>query len=258
MSSIKSKTSSKISLSRRWSRSLALASLAIAPLASCAMFPPSASAQAQPVYQQPERVLNVTGQGMQTIPTTLTQVSLGVMVEEDTAEEAQQAAARRSNAVVDFVRSQTVQKLETTGVSLSPRYDYSNDRQVIIGYQATNTISFRAATDVAGTVIDGAVKAGATNINGVSFVAADDAIAAARQTALTAAIEDAQQQSDTVLSALGLSAQEIVNITIGNVSAPPPRPVQYEARALADQVAPTPIVGQEQTISAQVTLQIRY
>ena len=196
---------------------------------------------------------------MQSIPTTLTQVDLGVNIEAKTAQAAQQQAAQQSTAVIEWLRSQdNVQKLETSGISLNPRYDYANHRQTLIGYQATNTVSFRAPTEVAGPIIDEAVNRGSTQISGVSFVAEDDVIAAAKQQALASAVEDAQQQADTVLSTLGLSRAEIVNISIGSVSAPIPHLEAVENRLADETAANTIVLGQEQTISGQVTLYISY
>ena len=227
----------------------ALAVLAIAPITAAYLLP--AAAQAQTVYAQPENTLSVTGQAIEMIPTTLAEVRLGVRIEADTAEAAQQQAASQSSAVVEFLRSQNVEKLQTTGVSLSPRYDYVDDRQVLRGYEATNTVSFRAENEVAGEVIDGAVKAGATAIDGISFTADAAAISAARQRALTAAVADAEAQGNTVLSALGLSRKSILNVTIGSVSAPAPRPAARAALQSADFANEvTPIVGQEQSINA--------
>lgn len=247
---------SKYFPARRWMRSIAVASLILAPVTGCTLL--SQSAIAQSMQLMPERTLSVTGEGSRFIPTTLTQVSLGVTVDAKTAEAAQQQAAKQSTAVIEWVRSQNVEKLETTGISLSPQYDYTDNRQVLRGYQATNTISFRAPTESAGAIIDEAVSVGATRIDGISFVAEDEAIAAARQQALEAAVEDAQSQADTVLTALGLSRQEVVNISIGSLNAPPPSPVFAEARAVSADSVSTPIIGQEQEITAQVTLYIRY
>lgn len=238
---------------------LALAVLTFVPVVGCAVRPRAAVAQVNggPVHQS-ERVLSVTGVGTRSIPTTFTKVELGVNVEAKTAQAAQQQAAEQSTAVIEWLRSQdNVEKLETSGISLNPRYDYANNRQTLIGYQATNTVSFRVLTEAAGPVIDEAVNQGATQINGVSFVAEDDAIASARQQALESAVEDAQQQADTVLAALGLSRAEIVNISIGSVSAPAPRPAALESR-VANDSASTIVLGQEQTINGQVTLYISY
>lgn len=243
-------------LGQRWMQSAALATLLLAPVAGVGLMPKPAIAQAARSQVQPaERVLTVVGRGLIEIPTTLAQVNLGVVVQAKTAAEAQAQAAQQSTAVVDWVRSQNVDKLQTTGISLSPRYDYSGDRQVITGYQASNTISFQLETDRAGAVMDEAVSVGATQINGVSFLAEEAAIAAARQQALQAAIEDGQTQADTVLTALGFSRQEIVNVFIGSVSAPP---VASGRLLAAENAISTPVVGQNQTITAQVTLHIRY
>jgi len=236
---------------------LVLSALLLLPVTGALMTPKAAIAQraAQPEL---ERVLNVTGRGIEAIPTTLTQVSLGVLVEGKTAEDAQREAARRSDAVVEWLRSQNVDKLATQGISLSPRYNNANSRRTIIGYEASNTVSFRLPTEAAGAVIDEAVSVGATRINGVSFVADDAAISAARTRALEAATQDARAQANTVLSTLGLSLEEVINITIGSLSAPPPTAVRARSLAEADVSATTPVVGREQTISAQVTLRIRY
>jgi uncharacterized protein len=255
----KSKSNSSVYSLRAF---LTLSALLILPIAGCVAVPQKATAQISPgmAYQMPEQTLSVTGQGMESIPTTLSEVRLGVLIEAKTAEEAQQKAAEQSTAVVEWVRSQKVEKLQTTGISLSPRYEYTNDRQVLVGYQATNSISFRTPTENAGAIMDEAVRVGATQIDGVSFVADDEAIEAARQRALERAVQDAQAQADSVLGALGFSSKKVVNISIGALSEPPPMPYPASAAQLtaSSESAKTPVIGQEQEITAQVTLQIRY
>lgn len=214
--------------------------------------------------QQKERMLRtltVNGRGMETIPTTLSQVSLGVEVQGKTAQEVQQEAARKSQAVVALLKSRNVEKLQTTGITLNPIYSYSNNVQRLTGYAASNVVSFRIPTDRAGTLLDEAVKAGASQISGISFVASDQAIAQGRQQALTKATQDAQQQAQAVLSALGFQPKEVVSIEVNNANAPPPPPrplLRAESSKLASQDASTPIVGGEQQVEATVTLQISY
>jgi len=205
------------------------------------------------------RTLTVSGRGVETIPTTLSQVSLGVEIQGKTAQEVQQEAARRSSAVVALLKSQNIEKLETTGIRLNPVYSYSNNVQRITGYAANNTVSFRIPTEKAGTLLDAAVKAGATQINGISFVANDEAIASAQKQALKEATQDAQQQADAVFSTLGFKPKEVVNIQVNNASAPPP-PILYRAEAtkVSNADASTPVIGGEQQVEASVTLQISY
>lgn len=217
---------------------------------------------ANPVLAQEKlpRTLTVSGRGVETIPTTLTQVRLGVEVQGKTAQEVQQEVARRSNAVVALLRSRNVEKLETTGISLNPIYSYNNSVQRLTGYSATNTVSFRLNTEQAGTLLDDAVKAGATRIDGISFVATDSAIATAQQQALRKATQDAQQQASTVLSVLNFTPKEVVSIQVNSANPPqPPQPLFQREAALANTTAsPTPVVGGEQQVEASVTLQISY
>ena len=208
--------------------------------------------------EQRIRTLSVTGRGVEAIPTTQTQVALGVEVQGKTAAEVQQEAARRSSAVVALLRSRQVQKLETTGITLNPNYTYENNQQRLIGYIATNTVSFRLNTQSAGTLLDDAVQAGATRIQGVSFVAADSAIEQAQKQALKKATQDAQAQADAVFSALNLKRGEILNIQVNGASPPPPMYRQLAASRAANADATTPVVGGEQQIEASVTLHFGY
>jgi uncharacterized protein len=205
------------------------------------------------------KTLTVTGRGVESIPATLAQVRLGVEVQGKTAQQVQQEVAKRSSAVVDLLKSRNVEKLETTGVYLNPLYSYANNEQRLTGYSATNTVSFRLPTAQAGSIIDAAVKAGATRIEGVNFTATDEAIAKARQQALQAATKDAQQQASAVFGSLNLSQKEIVSIQVNSATPPqPPMPLMAREAAFADKAAATPIVGGEQQVEASVTLQIGY
>lgn len=206
------------------------------------------------------RTLTVKGQGVERIPTTLSKVSLGVQVRGKAANVVQQEAARKSNAVVTLLKSQNVEKLQTTGIRLNPVYSYKDNVRKTQGYEATNTVSFRVPTEKAGKLLDEAIKAGATQIDSVSFVATEEAIIQARQQALKEATQDAQKQADAVFSSLGFTAKEIVNIQVNNASMPQPRMYQRSAvpnTAMAD-AAPTPVVGGEQEVGASVTLVVSY
>lgn len=206
------------------------------------------------------RTLTVTGRGFEKIATTITQVRLGVEAQGKTANEVQGEVARRSNAVVTLLKSRSVEKLETTGINLNPVYSYNNNRQKLEGYGASNTVSFRVPTEKAGTLLDDAVKAGASRIDGVSFVASDEAIAAAQKVALREATQDAQSQADAVFSALNLTRKEVVSIQVNGASAPIPimmADVERFSKVAAAQ-APSPVIGGEQRVEGSVTLQISY
>lgn len=204
------------------------------------------------------RILTVTGEGKAIIPTTLTQINLGVEVQGATSSEVQQEIAKKSTSVVNFLRSRNVQQLQTTGISLQPRYDYNSDQQKLIGYSGTNLVSFQVETSKIGDLLDRAVANGASRIDQISFTATESAIATAQKQALQAAVQNAKSQGDTVLSSLNFSSQEIVKIQINGANLPQPLP-QLEATALAKNAsADTPIIGSTQTVTASVTLSQKY
>lgn len=168
----------------RWSR---LKALAISTGMMSLMVP-------NPVLAQEKimRTLTVTGRGTEMAATSLAQIRLGVEAQGKTANEVQQEVARRSNSVVTLLKARNVERLETTGINLSPTYRYDSGTQTLTGYTASNIVSFRIATEKAGSVLDEAVKAGATRIDSVSFVASDAAIATAHKAALRKATQNAQ------------------------------------------------------------------
>lgn len=205
--------------------------------------------------------LTVTGKGSESIETTLTEVRLGVEVEGKTAREVQEESAQRSTAVVELLRSRDVQNLETTGIRLQPQYDYNDGTRRLKGYQAINLVTFRVITEEIGNLLDAAVNVGATRIDSVTFTATDSAIEQAQKQALRTATRNAKAQSDAVLETLNLRSQSVINIQIDGANAPvSPRSQSLRTRGdMAASSAPSsPVVGGEQEIEAQVTLQIRY
>lgn len=225
--------------------------LAIA-LVGCS-FPSIAAAQEQIL-----RVLTVSGQGVEKIATTLTNVQLGVEIQGKTATEVQKEVAQRSDQVVTYLRSQNVTNLQTTGINLQPNYDYSDNQRRLLGYIGTNSVSFQIPIEQAGKLIDESVNQGATRIDYVSFTATEDAIAIAQKQALRKATLDAQQQAEAVLSSLNLAPKEIVGISINGANdAPIPMPIM-KAETLVSAAPSSPVIGGEQSVNAVVTLQIKY
>ncbi len=204
------------------------------------------------------RTLTVTGQGIERIPTTLTQVQLGVEIQGKTATEVQQEIAKHTSAIIDFLRTRQVERLETTGIRLQPNYQYDNNQRQLVGYIGENTVSFRLPTEKVGALLDEAVKAGATRIDGVNFTATEEAISEAQKEALRQATIDAQQQAEAVLNALNFKAKEVVSIQVNEANVPQPRMIQAEQQFRSAAKDSTPVIGGEQSVKASITLQISY
>jgi uncharacterized protein YggE len=208
-----------------------------------------------PVLAQEQLIntITVTGQGIETIPTTLIKVNLGVEIRGREAISVQQQIAQRTTAVVNFLKERQVDKLQTSGFHLQPQYHYRNEERNFQGYLGVNTVSFQLPVEQIGNLLDETVKAGATRIDSVSFTATAEEINIAQKEALRKATQDAQQQAETVLKALNLNPKEVTRIEINHSSFPQPRMAQ-----LSEATNGTPIIGGEQNVSASVTLQISY
>lgn len=207
-----------------------------------------------------QRVLSVTGRGTTSIAATLAQVSLGVEFSGKSAVTVQKEAANRAARVLQLLRLRKVDKLQTSTVTLTPNYVSESNRQRVVGYTASNNVTFRTPTTEAGVTIDAAVQAGATRVDSVSSVPEDAAIERAQSQAIQLATKDAQRQAQAALSSLGLQQKAIVSIQINDAARPVPIPVAFSRTSLdaAKSVAPTQIVGGEQEVQANVTLQISY
>ncbi len=208
--------------------------------------------------RQLPRTLSVTGRGVTSVPATLTQVRLAVEVSGSNANALQQEAAKRSSKVIQFLRSKKVDKLQTAGITLNPTYNYENNRQKLTGYNATNSLSFQLPVAQAGAVIDEAVSAGATRIDSVSSIASEEALTAAQSKSLQLASKDAQRQAQAVLSALGFQPKEIIGIQINDAARPTPVMMEAASFARDRKMAQTEVVGGEQEVQTNVTLQISY
>lgn len=203
-------------------------------------------------------LLEVTGIGEVTVPTTITTVNLGVEIEAATAAEAQQQAAQQTADVVEVLESLDAQELETTSVRLFPVYSFEDDTRELTGFEARNTLSFELPNEEAGAAIDAAIEAGANVVQNISFSASDEALQQAGLQALNQAVEQALIEAQTVFNTLNLVPEEIVGIEIlsAGASNPFPQPLQFDASVARETT--TPIIGSDQTVEASVALDILY
>ncbi len=145
--------------------------------------------------------------------------------------EARDTNAAAMSAVIDSLRHQGVAEkdIQTTTLSLNPVYDYRTDGEQprLIGYNLTNAVVATIRNlDVVGDAIDGALGAGATSLDGVTFRVADQA--AAEKQAREAAMAEARAKAQTLASAAGVSISGVASIS--ETVSPIPYPVYYGAR----------------------------
>ena len=199
-----------------------------------------------------ERRIVVSGEATVRRVPDLAVVSLSVSVRDKQTAPARDEANRRASAILARLREIGVPEsdVQAPALTVQPNYDYSRGAPKVTGYQASRPMTIRVRDiDLLGTILDGLVDDGATQIHGTSMELAD-AEAASRE-ALAAAVGVAQSRAEALATAAGL--------TLG-----PPRRIEEEAggspgpfrdvamfRAAAES-APTEIAEGEIEISARI------
>ena len=216
---------------------------------------PAVASEVQVQSQGPVVALTVT-ESVEAAP-DIVEIGAGVSTTEATAVEAMRANSQKMAAVVARIKSLGIaaRDIQTTGINLSPRYDYDQrtQDQLFRGYVASNRVSV-TLRDVGetGEVLDALVEAGANDISGPSFSIDDDT--AARAQARQAALKTAQAQASDYARWAGYSGVRLLEISETSY---PGRPMPMAARMVADSAAPPPapppvepgLVGTSVTVS---------
>lgn len=205
--------------------------------------------------------ITVTGTGRSRVAPDVADLRLGVSLTARTVAEARAANAAAMQAVLASLRAAGVadRDIRTENLNLNPVYDYSRSEQPppLVGYSHANTVvvTVRDLASIA-AAIDGALAAGATSLDGLTF-RVDDPTEAERA-ARAAAVEDARAKAETLAAAAGVGitgVQEIAEVAGHG----PPLPIAFRKAELAAQDAVTPVeAGQSEiAVSVSVTFRIR-
>lgn len=222
----------------------------LAPILAALML---AQAPLAALADTPQPRLVVTGEGRSEAAPDIATITLGVTTQADTADAALAENNTRLATVLENLRAAGIadRDLQTSGLSLGPRYDYSREGQAprVVGYEASNTLTVRVrALDSLGTVLDKAVADGANTFQGLSFGLADPT--AALDAARVAAVEEARRKAGLMARAAGVTLGPVLEITEAT-RMPEPYMMARGAAAKADSV---PVAGGEVSYAAEVTI----
>jgi len=200
----------------------------------------------------------VSGTGRVATEPDIADLRLGVTVSRPTVATARADAATTMTAILDALDAAGVARrdLRTTLLSVQPRYDYRDGRApALTGYELANVVevTVRDLGTLAG-VIDGALSAGATSLDGLTF-RIDDPAPVERE-ARVRAMAAARERADVLAEAAGLTITGVSDITEGTAFVPPGPRMKAE-RMLAAADASTPVESGTTEVAVTVTVSYR-
>jgi uncharacterized protein YggE len=205
----------------------------------------------------PEHTITVTGTGRVSLTPDVADLRVGVNITRPTAAQARADAAAAMTKVVDAIKKAGVadKDIQTSTLSLQPVYDYSNNGQgKLTGFQVVNIVAITVREiGKAGDLIDSAVTAGATSVDGVAFRVNDET--GAESQARTAAVADARAKANALAAAAGVTIAGVSSIA--EVSTSVPYPIPYAAAAPARDAMSTPVQPGTTEIDIVVTVVFR-
>jgi uncharacterized protein YggE len=198
--------------------------------------------------------LSVTGSATTNVKPDRIILTLGVQTTNQTAEAALNTNSATMNKVLNALLSVGVMKNETSTseFSISPNYNYSQGRNLITGFTATNSIQIDSSS-VNNTAkwIDTAIAAGANNVNNVVFTLSDKKLEETKNLLMKEAISNARTKADIAASILGLKVVGVKWASVNDIESPPPQPQPFTAMPAAARTA-TPIISGQEQVSTNV------
>lgn len=157
-------------------------------------------------------------------------VGFSILTEAATSKTAQDDNSKKSQKVIDFIKSQNIDEkdVKTTGYNVNPQYsyprpiplgvevqsypapDYYPSNPKITGYQVSQSFEVKIRDlEKVSTILDGLVAAGANQVNNLGFQIDD--IEKIKKEARELAIKNAKEKANTLKKQIGIQLGKIVN-----------------------------------------------
>lgn len=209
--------------------------------------------QIQPVLSETRDLLTVSDTGEVSVAPDVAYVTIGFTNHDATADAVQKANAAAMEKIVSAIKTNKIadEDIVTVRYSVNPVYDYSEQKQAVIGYDAWNAVRVKIKDlQSVGKIIDDAANAGANQIDGIEFTCEDNK--EAYNKALDLAIKNAATKAKSMAESAGIRLSAPVGISESSVSS---SPIYYPMNAVVRDSAMTPIQQGQIAITASVTMQ---
>ncbi|GAA1963072.1 SIMPL domain-containing protein [Catenulispora subtropica] len=230
-----------------------------APAASAGTGKPAPALVGETTPLAPDAFPGITVQGVGKVtgtPDTLV-LTLSITKSAGDVSSAMNGMAGTMTAVQNSLKSSHVAEadMKTSGLGVSPQYDYSSNKRTLTGYEATEnlTVTLRD-TKTAGATISAAAAAGgdATQISGLSTDLQNDS--GPLNQARDAAFNDAKAKAAQYAKSAGRSLGAVVRVEENVSTQPSPTGMNVPAAAGDKAVASVPIQMGSTDVTVQVTV----
>ena len=199
-----------------------------------------------------ERLVSVSATGSVDAEPDLASVSVGAIVETDTAKEALARSSALMAKLIDGLKALGVaaKDIQTTAINIEPRYTQAKDGRpaALAGYRLVNRVHLTVReVKRLGEILDGAIGLGANQVNGIGFDVsnAETLMDEARRRA----IANARRRAELYAAAAGAQLGSVLTISETNNASPRALPM---ARAAAG--APVPVEPGTRALTVEVNL----
>jgi len=156
----------------------------------------------------------IAGEGRMSVLPDIAKIEVGTVIERPTVKAAQQENTRIMNALNEKLDSFGVAKadVQTANYSIQPVYDWNNGKQILRGYQVTQSLRLKIRNlDNVGDIIGAAGDLGANQIGGIEFTV--DEPESIKEQARVKALANAKSKAQALSRVLGVDIVRVISFS---------------------------------------------
>jgi hypothetical protein len=158
--------------------------------------------------------ITISGEGKVSAVPDIAKISLGVQTEKSKVADAQKENSDKMNKIITELKGMGIEEkdLRTSDYSVYPTYDWINGKQILRGYQITQTAEIKIRNlELVSQVVAKAAELGANQVGGLTFTI--DEPEQLRQQAREKALANAKTKAEALAVAAGVGLGKLVSFT---------------------------------------------
>lgn len=168
--------------------------------------------------------ITISGEGSVTAIPDIARIELGFNVERKTVAEAQKENSNKMNQLLDKLKNEfkiDTKDITTTNYNIYPQYDYTDNKQLLRGYQVAQNVSVKVRNiDQVSKILETSGTIGLNQIGGLSFEI--DEPEKLKQEAREKALKQAKAKAESLANIAGVKLGRIISFSESDTGSQPP------------------------------------